>query len=114
MVTLLPIVSEPVKPVPIKAPVPIEVTELGMASEPVRPVQSVKATSPIVVTELPSDKPVKLMQKPKAPSPIVVTELGMFNEPVKPVQPMKAEVPIVVRELPRVNELLKLLQYWKA
>ena len=44
----------------------------------------------------------------------MVTELGMFNEPVKPVQPMKAEVPIVVRELPRVNELLKLLQYWKA
>ena len=42
-----------------KAPSPIEVTELGMVSVPVKPVQLAKAQLPIVANELPRLKPVK-------------------------------------------------------
>ena len=46
---------------PAKAPLPIEVTELGIVTE-VRPVQPEKEPAPIVVTELPMMTEVRPVQ----------------------------------------------------
>ena len=57
-----------------------------MVSE-VRPVQPLKAYSPIVVTELGMVSEVRPVQPLKAESPIVLTELGMVSAPVRLLQP---------------------------
>ena len=59
-----------------------------MATE-VRPVQPLKVSPPIEVTEVGMVTEVRPVQPEKAESPILVTELGMVTE-VRPVQPEKA------------------------
>ena len=54
-----------------------------------RPVQPLKASSPIEVTELGMVTEVKPVQPSNALSPIVVTELGMVTE-VRPLQSLNA------------------------
>ena len=51
------------------------------------PLQSLKAESPIVFTELGMVIDVRPLQPSKAPLPISVTELPMVSSPVRPVQP---------------------------
>jgi hypothetical protein len=76
---------------PLKAAIPIDVTELPMVKLPVKPLHLRKAQVPIDVTEFPmfklSEKPLQLA---KASLPNVVTELGMLRSPVKPLHPLKA------------------------
>ena len=62
---------------PAKAPLPIEVTELGMVML-VKPLQAQNAQSPISLTELGMVTLVKPLQPQNAPSPIEVTELGII------------------------------------
>ena len=50
----------------------------------------------------------RLLQSEKAPTPILVTELGIVTE-VRPLQPEKAQYSILVTELGIVTEV-KLLQ----
>ena len=77
-----------VRPVqPMKASQPISVTELGMVTE-VKPVQPLKPLRN--VTELGMVTEVRPLQPMKASLPISVTELGMVTE-VRPVQPLKAQ-----------------------
>ena len=75
-----------VKPLQLEnAPVPIEVTELGMVTL-VRPLQLRNAPSPIEVTELGMVTLVKPLQPRNASSPISMTELGIVTL-VRPLQP---------------------------
>ena len=62
-----------------------------------------KAPAPIDVTELPIATEVSEVLPEKAPSPIVVTELGIVTE-VSEVLTEKAEVPIDVTESGMVTE----------
>jgi hypothetical protein len=53
VVTELPMIREPVKPVEPNAPIPIVFTESGMMREPVNLEQVANADIPIVFTEFP-------------------------------------------------------------
>ena len=124
-----------VKPVQfLKAFWPIEVTEAGMVSVPMKPVHSENMLAGMRCTLLPMVsvppqpsnglsspetsaqlmalnftcvKPVQLL---KALKPIEVTPVPMFNVPVKPVQLRKAPPCIVVTELGMLSEPVKSVQ----
>ena len=57
----------------------MEVTALGMVTE-VRPLQLLKAPSPMVVTELGMETYVRPVQSEKAALPMEMTELGMVTD----------------------------------
>ncbi len=80
------------------------VTELGIVSEPVKPLQPLNARSPIQVTELGIvSEPLKPLQSRNAFFPMEVTELGIVSEPVKPLQPSNAPFSMIVIFLPMVS-----------
>ena len=82
----------------------MQVTELGMTNEPVRPLQPPNAAFPISMTELGILMLVKLLQPANAKSPMAVTELGttVFLQPVCNVL---VAVLIMALQLPRESYL---------
>lgn len=80
----------------LNAPMPIDVTELGMIIED-RSEQPSKAHLPIDVIEFGMTIEANPVQPPKAYSPIDETELGMIAE-VSPVCPLKAQESIATTE----------------
>ena len=75
----------------------------------VKPKQSRKAPSPILVTEFGIVTDVKPMQSKKTPSPILVTELGIVTD-VKLVQYLYLEV--IVYQLFVVNTVEKWIGFY--
>ena len=84
------------------------VTELGMVTD-VRPVQFLKASIWISVTESERVIEVSPRQLWKADCPMMVTELGIVSEPDSPLQPQKAYLGIRVT-LDPIFRVVKLVQ----
>jgi hypothetical protein len=105
-------VRVPVKPVQdIKAPPPIEVTDVGIKTE-VKPLQSANVCTPIDVRDEGRERvPVKPVQDSKALPPMEVTDEGVVKVTAfKPLQYPKALVPIEVTDEGIVNIPVKLKQ----
>ena len=109
-VTELGIVSVPVRLLqPENAVDPIDVTELGIVSVPVRPLNSWKAYAGIFVTLLPMFSVVTEVHPEKqVPEPISVQLVALKFTVLSPLQFLKAKPPMEVMGLGMVMEVMSL------
>ena len=107
VVTELPMVTLDNAEQPLKAMLPISVTESGM-SILVRDAQLRNVPAPIDAMDLPRVALVNDVQPENAPTPMLVTASGI-TMPDNAVHCAKAEEPIAVTALPRVT-LVRLVQ----